>query len=168
MVHEISLINTEIEVAKLIAQKRIETNRSANIINTPYAGYPQEKLDEHAAGAELAFCKFMNLYPDLTTHIRSGGPDCIYNGARFDVKNTRHANGWLVVKACKNINDCDAYVLVTGMLPDYKIVGYMKSIDVFDQKYRHIHHWIHTDQKLDDPSYAIPQVKLTAFDIKIR
>jgi len=91
------------------------------------------EIDLNGAGGELAFCKAFNIYPELTYH----GPDeydCITSNAhRIDVKTTRYIDGRLVCVRTKKLGNCDLYVLVTGKMPKYQIVGFATEEELINK-----------------------------------
>ena len=82
-----------------------------------------ERADVHAMGAEIAFCKAFNLYPDLQVAEWPLADARFSCGMTVDVKHTDRHEGRLLVSTTKEDKRCDAYVLVTGILPHYEIVG---------------------------------------------
>jgi len=104
-------------------------------------------------GAEIAFCKLYNIYPDLTITHRSGGYDCITcSGAKVDVKATIYFSGKLLAVINKHKSDADIYVLMVGKFPTYTWVGWAKAGDLL------------SDENIIDlgygPTYALSQDKL--------
>lgn len=92
------------------------------------------QIDINGFGAEVAFCKIANVYPDFTTHIRSGGEDCILsNGIKVDVKWTSLDPPRLLVKQyMKQKGDVGVYVLMIGEYPKYSVVGFASDDEVFN------------------------------------
>jgi hypothetical protein len=128
---KVTLVDTEIEVAKHIAQLRTERSRQSNAKNTPYGDKTQLELDIDAFGAELAFCKMYNYYPDLTTYSRKRGPDCYTTtGKRIDVKQSSLKRGGLIVSQHKTLEDADIYVLMRGEMPTFKYEGWAWAHEV--------------------------------------
>lgn len=125
----VSLVDTEIEVARLIGGLRGHRSRDAGGINTPY-GREQSDLDIDACGAELAFCKLFNVFPDLTSQLRVKGCDCLVGAMRVDVKNTSYSEGRLIARRTKAIGDVELYVLVRGRLPNYECIGWCFAKDL--------------------------------------
>ena len=83
-----------------------------------------EETDLEGFGAELAFCKLMNIYPDLETGNNLPPYDCVSRfGVTIDVKTTKYPKGHLLATLKKKNNPPDKYVLMVGEFPEYQIVG---------------------------------------------
>jgi hypothetical protein len=91
----------EWSVAQHIAVLRQAINREAGRINLK-AG-PQDVMTTEVVGicGELAFCRWANVYPDLSVHLRSGSFDATWRGWSVDVKSTRNPDGVLYLDARK-------------------------------------------------------------------
>ena len=78
-----------ITVATTLACVRQGVNREAGRTNLK-AGQ-QDVMTTELVGAfgEVAFCKWANIYPDLSTHLRAGSPDATFGSLTVDVKTTR-------------------------------------------------------------------------------
>jgi hypothetical protein len=109
-------------------------------------------------GAEIAFCKLFNLYPDLSTTPHSGGADCLsHYGELIDVKSTQNSeNPYLNVKITKKLEDADLYVLLIGKFPTYSIAGQLSSLEVIDLKNK-----IDYGYGLGKECYSIPLASLS-------
>jgi hypothetical protein len=125
---EIELSPCEIAVATMIAKGRNDANRKAGIPVSRHSKEDWMTVELQGIGAELAYCRMCNIYPDFTLHIRQGGEDCIMQcGLRVDVKATHHENGVLLVPTTKPIGDVDLYALMIGRFPKYKFVGWVEA-----------------------------------------
>ena len=157
----VELDGFEIEIAKIVAAEKIKETRRAGGINTPFA-QKQIVIDTDAYGAELAFCKLVNVYPDLTTHFRIKGYDAFLWEYRIDIKQTRYDNGKLIARATKKIEDADIYCQMVGRLPQYNFKGWVYASELIDEK------------NLEDlgshgvPCYTLPQHKLRSPDLLIK
>tara|TARA_R110002020_G_scaffold10880_3_gene41350 strand:- start:2388 stop:2954 length:567 start_codon:yes stop_codon:yes gene_type:complete len=146
----ITLETGEIETAKMIAKGRLRAN--VGVFNRQRSPEPPEDVEMNGMGAEMAYCKAFNLWPDLTVTPRSGGADCTHGNRTVDVKATGYANGKLLVTPDKKDKGTDLYVLVTGWMPNYTIVGYATSDEIFnDDNLAETGHGV---------SYVLPQEKL--------
>jgi len=86
-------------------------------------------------GAEIAVCKYLNRYPDMSVHLSSKHYDIILdNGTTIDVKWTYHTNGGLLVERSKKNNPCDIYVLTIGKIPNYSLVGWAYEDEIFKEE----------------------------------
>ena len=148
----------EIEIAKSIGKARYLVSRKNGVFDRLVGDGWEDPIqnDIDAFGAEVAYCKAFNLYPDLTLNLRSGGHDAIHGGRTVDVKHTPHVNGRLLVTKTKAHEPTQVYALVTGRLPNYVIVGYANRDEIF------------TDNNLLDlgfgESYGLTQDKLHEYN----
>jgi len=99
---------------------------------------PTEQTDVEGMGGELAYCKLMNLYPDLeTSPTEMPTYDCVSRlGVRIDVKTTKHRAGkslHLIAPLAKAKRPPDKYVLVLGEIPTYSIVGEVWAVDLLHE-----------------------------------
>ena len=147
----------EIETARMLAQARQRFNREAGVFNRQRSPESASAIDVNGMGAELAYCKAFNLWPDLTVSIRSGGADALtHDGKSIDVKSTPNVNGRLLVTPDKINHGIDLYVLVVGFIPFYKVIGYATHKEVFNP-----------DNLLNlghGSAYGLPQEKLHEYD----
>ena len=120
----VELSSGEVALAAALADMRQGENRRAGIQNLK-AG-PQDPITTELVGvfAEFAFAQWANVYPDLTTHLRSGSHDAMYRGWRVDVKGTRSATGPLYVYGRPD-KQADIYVLVHVNYASCRIVGWL-------------------------------------------
>jgi hypothetical protein len=93
-------INTTVELNKqeqalcrALAKKRYASNRTAGVRNSKRGRQSNEDTDLEGVGAEMAFCKLLNVYPDLPMTPRSQDDDdgdcTLKDGRRVDVKATK-------------------------------------------------------------------------------
>lgn len=129
MTHRVQLSEAEVLLAGFLATMRQSINRQAGIVNQK-AG-PQDPITTEQVGlyGELAFAKWANVYPDLTTHIRTGSADAVYKGWTVDVKSTRNPHGDLYVDARRE-KLADLYVLVHVNYASCELVGWLWSSEV--------------------------------------
>ena len=106
----VHLSDAEMMFCKMSAGLRTITARAANVKDARMGDLSGLQMDEDGMIGEYAFCKKMNIFPDLIPGPRSGSYDCIFMGKRIDVKTTRHKNGHLLA-TMKNNEDVDIYVL---------------------------------------------------------
>lgn len=129
MTHRVHLSEAEVLLAGFLATMRQSINRQAGITNQK-AG-PQDPITTEQVGlyGELAFAKWANVYPDLTTHIRTGSADAVYKGWTVDVKSTRNLHGDLYVDARRE-KLADLYVLVHVNYASCELLGWLWSSEV--------------------------------------
>jgi len=129
---KVSLNEGEAAIATIASVMRYCVNRAAGVKDKK--GGPQSNYytDLHGFGAELAFGKHRNLYPDLGTSPRSGGSDFINaNGEEIDIKCTQYKTGKLIVNEKKKKSSTKYFVLMIGEVPDFEIIGYATSDEIF-------------------------------------
>ena len=91
-------------------------NRASGVNDRQIGKQDARMIDEDGFIGEYAFCKLMNICPDLDVSARKGSCDCIFANKRVDVKTTRYRNGRLI-RSQKENNDVDVLVLAVLDLP---------------------------------------------------
>ena len=147
----ITLTVPEQRLAQFLAKSRYETNRRKGTTNLKVSHETVETIVLEGIAAELAFCRYVNVYPDLDLKITDW--DCVLpNGAKVDIKTTMHANGRLLSHPNKKNKQIDVFVLAIGKFPTYRFAGYALSSDLLNES------------RLTDlgygPTYAISQSEL--------
>lgn len=131
----VSLTAAEQRLAVYLARVREQSNIAAGVVRPiPLPpGRDGVMANLIGVGAELAFARLMNVYPDLTTHLRTGGPDCaLHCGDRVDVKATPYVKTPLLVVAIqKQLGDADLYALMACAYPNYEFIGWAPEERVF-------------------------------------
>ena len=117
----LTLDEGEQRVARGLGKLRAEANRTAGVVDQKRSASSGVEIDIDGIGAELAFAKLMNVYPDLGISPRQGSADAELAGVRIDVKTTRHPHGRLFAMPHKT--GIDLWVLVVGVFPTYEIKG---------------------------------------------
>lgn len=152
-----TLCDTEQDIARWLANGRSTTARAAGVPNQRIGQQSDYQTDLEGVGGELAFCKLVGAWPDLTLTPRHGGIDVNYRGWRIDVKTTSVSSGHLLVKPHKVNDDVDRYVLMVGVFPTYRLAGYTTVGELCQ------------DANLRDfgygASYALSQQQLTVWPI---
>ena len=128
---DMTLTDAEQRLAKYLATSRTAANRGAGVTNGKLSQQSDAEIDLDGVGAELAFCRLMNLYPDLSLNLRAGGADCTWAGRSLDVKQTRYQSGRLIAIRKKASNPCDLYALMIGAFPTYRFAGMATSEQLF-------------------------------------
>jgi hypothetical protein len=153
---KIELTASEMAIANVVAAMRTTCNRAAGIVERKIGHHSSYQMDVDGFAAELAFCKAMNLNPDLAITPQSLTHDCLSrNGKTIDVKTTRCEGGRLLVTPNKKDSQTQIYVLVVGTPPAFNVIGYANKEEVFaDRNYRQLNgRW----------SYILEQSQLTNF-----
>lgn len=131
----ITLSAFEQKVAEALAKARFRMARKLGIQNKRIGPQSDEETDKQGIGAEMVYCKLMNVYPDLT--IDGGRPlddALLINGKTVDVKATKYKNGKLLVSTKKRSMPCDIYALMVGTFPTYRLAGHMTAEELFQNK----------------------------------
>jgi hypothetical protein len=128
----VELTDAEQRLAKFIALKRFERNRHDGTIDRKIGPQSNEFTDLVGIGAEIAFCKIFNVYPDMQIEKRNSCDAIICGGVSVDVKTTKYKNGKLLVALWKKErNPPDMYALMVGEMPRFVFVGFIKNNDLF-------------------------------------
>lgn len=131
---KIRLTDSEIKICQWLAKQRHSSNRSGGVIDGKIGPQSCEETDLEGICGEFAFCKAMNLYPDLSISPRKGGDDVLLNGKNIDIKTTKYKSGKLLARRSKSETPSDVYVLIVGQRPSYNIVGWCSSADLIQDK----------------------------------
>ena len=123
----VTLDRMEARIATGLGRMRSHNARAKGIKDRKIGPQDAVEGDINGVGGEFAFCKACGVWPDLTVTPRSGGHDAVVFGTRFDVKTTKVPDGRLLAPIHKATDAVDAYVLVVGELPQYRIVGWAWS-----------------------------------------
>jgi len=126
----IVLGGVEQAICRALARFRHENNRKSGVHNAKMGGQSDWETDLEGIGAEFAFCKGFNLFPDFSIEIRSSqqgedtGDAILPCGLRVDVKTTKYPTGRLLSVPWKK--DCaDVFALMVGVFPSYEFKGFM-------------------------------------------
>lgn len=106
----VELTDAEIMFCKMAAGLRSIAARAANVKDARMGDLSGLQMDEDGMIGEYAFCKKMNIFPDLIPGPRSGSYDCVLMGKRIDVKSTRREDGRLLA-TLKDNDSVDIYAL---------------------------------------------------------
>lgn len=128
---EVTLTDSERQVAEFIAQRRFDSNREKNISNNRKGPQSDYETDLEGMASELAAAKALNVWPDLTEEIQVH--DLTYNGVTIDVKATKYQTGRLIAGRQKKNKACDYYMLLVGECPTYDIKGFAKREDLLSE-----------------------------------
>jgi len=136
---KVKLNSIEKRLAEAVARKRNENNISNGVTSLKRSNKSDEDINVEGMMGEIAYCKAMNLYPDLEVdQVVHPSFDAKYrNGITVDVKT--HVNysssrsGNLLMATLKTkVIDQDWFALVVGEYPEYEILGHFKSEDLID------------------------------------
>jgi len=120
-------------VCKVLAKLRHQNNRSKNVKNSKIGDQSDEMTDLQGIGAEVAFCRLFNIFPDLSIHTRSTQEDTgdavLPTGETVDVKATHYPTGRLLAVPWK-LPKVDLFSLMVGKFPIYTFKGFMRSSEL--------------------------------------
>ena len=130
----IELNEAEQKLAIFLAKARHQNARKKMVVNHRMGPQSDETTDLEGIAGEIAYCKLMNLYPDLQTEFIPGYDCLLPDGTRVDVKTTKYPNGKLISATWKDIGDIDAFALMVGEMPKYRYAGIMKASELLQEK----------------------------------
>jgi len=120
----IVLNGVEQEICQMIGKERLRFDNWLGLDPKLYSGKDPLKTNIVSFGAELAFCKEANAYPDLNCE-EIKPYDVKLHGKTIDIKYQEDRNGDLRCKGKERGVWPDWYVLMTGTFPVYFYVGIM-------------------------------------------
>lgn len=151
------LTDAEQRIATWVAKVRQDTNRAAGVQEQKVGPQSAMAINVNGVGAEIAFCKLFNLYPDLDTRPRRGSADCERFGETIDVKATEYAHGELLAVRGKSVLAADVYALFVVRWPRFQFAGFARGDDLLRPE--------RLTDKGHGPTFAIAQGDLTADQI---
>jgi hypothetical protein len=148
----ITLNETEQRLVKHLAERRYQYCRTVRAQATRYHEQAALEAEVDAIGAEIAYCKVMNCYPDLE-HTQFNPDDMLRrDGQTIDVKQTHYPNGKLLVKVKEREQLPDQYALMVGRFPAYRLAGHIAASEMIREE--------RIDHSLPVPAYAAGQAEL--------
>lgn len=130
---QITLNEVEIRLAKFVARKRYELARKNGRPNLKVGGQSNAFTDLEGVAGEIAFCKAMNVYPNLVIGEVDEYDADIPEGT-VDVKTTKYRSGKLLAVQSKKMRQADLYALITGTIPHYRFVGMATGSELFREE----------------------------------
>jgi hypothetical protein len=131
----ITLTLAERRLAEFMGNARYERSRRSGIVDRKVGGQSNEETDREGIAAELAFCRYMNLYPPIDIG-RYDDWDCrLPDGRRVDVKSTIYPTGRLLSVIWKKPKQIDLFALMVGKFPVYRCAGYMDARILLTDEY---------------------------------
>ena len=124
----VTLTPVEHALSRRIAMLRYESNRKKGNVNHLRIPDKYEAHEMNGFGAELAVCKALNVYPDLSIS-EAPAADLQYKNADIDVKQSSTKSAHLLL-AAEKVKLCEWYCLVIGDMPVYDIVGFARLDDL--------------------------------------
>jgi hypothetical protein len=129
---DIQLNEAEQKLARYLAKNRYEQARKLGVENKKMGPQSNEMTDLQGIGAEIAFCKMHNIYPDMNVGSTPLEDATLRDGTTVDVKSTVYKNGRLIVAMWKN-PAIDCYALMVGTFPNYRYAGMMSSKEMMQE-----------------------------------
>lgn len=123
----IELTEIEQELVRLVARRRFEVSRERGLRDCKQGDMTNEEMDLEGFGAELAFCKLTNAYPDMNLDHTNQVDALTSDGRTWDVKATKHETGRLIAVKWKSSDKVDFFVLMIGTFPKYRCAGFLPS-----------------------------------------
>lgn len=152
----ITLTDTEARICAWLGEMRHKAARLAGVVDRKQGPQDAIATDVEGIGGELAFCKACNAWPDLTVGARSGGHDAVVCGILFDVKTTPIQHGMMLATLKKTVDSVNAYALMCGKMPTYRIAGWCWSQELISDG--------NVVDKGHGPGYGLRQDRLRPFD----
>ena len=147
----ITLTTAEQKLAIYMAKCRHATARNSAIRNCKMGKQGDYETDLEGIAAEIAFCKMMNVYPDLQVGVRPDEDATLPTGQTVDVKTTKYKNGRLLAVRWKK-PVVDLFALMVGEFPTYRFVGFKHCDDMLkEENLKDLGH---------GPGYAVDQCDL--------
>lgn len=134
--NKVELNKSEQAICESIAKQRYENNRKNNVKDAKVGDQGNWETDLEGFGAEMAFCKLHNIFPDFTVSIRNSSQDdgdCVLGDLRVDVKATKYQTGKLLAVPWKN-NGVELYGLMIGTFPKYIFKGFMSAKELIKEE----------------------------------
>jgi hypothetical protein len=152
MQNSITLNEAEQRLARYLAEAREAHNHQVGARDVLCADAERVQNKVEAFGAEIAYCKIVNCYPNLVTDCFEAFDVRLADGRRVDVKQTIYPQGRLIVKLLHRAAP-DLYALMVGAFPTYRLAGHIAAADMLQEA--------NIDPRLPRPAYAVAQARLT-------
>ena len=130
----IHLNPAEQRLAQYLARRRYSSNRAAGVKDKKIGDQSVKETDLQGVAGEIAVAKCLNLYPDLEVTVRSGSYDLLmHNGMTIDVKTSVYPAARLTAPVGTPLQKAAIYVLVTGKMPTFRVVGWAWARDLINE-----------------------------------
>lgn len=128
---EITLTAFEQKIAKHITAGRQRHAKSVNAKNLKLSDESDETVSLDGTGAEIAFCRYFNVYPDFAVGEYAYADAFTVQMGSVDIKTTRIPHGHLIAHYGKRLKrQPDSYALMLGAFPTYRFAGYADSSEL--------------------------------------
>lgn len=129
MALKVTLNASEVKMVERVSEDRSKYDKKQGFKDYRRAKKQSARfIETNGLGGEVAVCKLFNLFPDLITNEVSDYDCTLHDGTKVEVKTTQYPHGKLIARHTKS--SADIYVLVTGTMPDYTVVGYVDAATV--------------------------------------
>jgi hypothetical protein len=129
---KITLTEVEQQLAEFISEAKQSLSERSGFIDKKMDTRSAKEIQRQGFGAELAVCKLLGVYPDLSPHYSDY--DFTWNGKTVDVKSRRPDNAALIIPGHQKNKQKDLYILVTGEFPEYDVKAFVEKERVFLDK----------------------------------
>ena len=130
----IDLTESELFVCRILGVMR-RSEAMHKVQNQQVGKNDTWSIDIDGMVGELCVAKLLNVCPDLTVSVRSGGADLISKDKKtIDVKTTRHKSGKLLATLKKLKDSCDVYILVIVDDLGGDVIGWATHSELCDDK----------------------------------
>lgn len=139
-----TLNDSELNLAKRIANERYQNNRDEDVENQKIGPQSDYVTDLNGMVAEIAVAKELNVFPDLKIETGAGGTDMRYKHLTLDIKGTEYDDGKLLAPTWKQHRaHADVFLLVTidwpseeyEESPELKMRGWEEAEEFFQTKH---------------------------------
>ena len=126
MALKVTLNESEVKLVERITKDRSSFDKKKGFKDHRRAKKQTARfIETNGFGGEIAFCKLFNIFPDLVTDHVSDYDAILHDGTKVEIKTTEYGHGKLIARHVKS--SADIYVLVTGTMPDYIVVGFVPA-----------------------------------------
>ena len=157
---EITLSGLEQQLAKAVAFERYKYDRMLGLPENRHGAGGDLPAKVESFGAELAYCRMVNCYPDIQSGNFNPVDVTLPNGKTVDVKNTNRSWGRLLVDpdkiAKRNGKLPDYYALMVGQFPTFRLAGYCRASDIIRPE--------NMAYNIPHPAYALEQKFLVSLE----
>jgi hypothetical protein len=156
----VTLTRAEVRLACYLANVRARHHQKTRPDKITLYGSLDDYISnmKRSVGAEIAFCKAMNVYPCTEVVDRSNKDATLHDGRGVDVKSTANPHGPLIAKLKPHMDLTDLYAQVLTTEADkgvYTITGFIRARDAITPRYF---------RDVKDPYYAVPQAHLLSLE----
>lgn len=129
---KIVLTEVEQQLANFISEAKQRLSEKSGFIDKKMDNRSATEIQIQGFGAELAVCKWLGIYPDLSPEYSDY--DFMWNGKTVDVKSRRPDDAALIIPGHQINKQKDIYILVTGEFPSYDVKSFITKEKVFLDK----------------------------------